>query len=361
MSFRIQFVKCTLCVILYIIVCSLLLRIKHRFYFTVRPDSPIFAHQSKDKYIVIQRAITKPTGFDISHLGHAEIRSDPINLQESISLLQQISNTCDKYNLRTPLRRRHFLYNFERNSMYCWIRKVASTSFTKLFSDMRHRQATHDYYREVDILAPQTLEELQHIVKDTKTFKLLVVRHPFHRLVSSYRDRIEDNSKHTAQAWIYTKKIFHLTRPALFHSNISTGNFQEKVFTHDKRLKLIPTFNEFVLWLLQSSEQDDVHWDSYYTHCSVCNIRYNYILKLDDYTNAQINYIFSRLGLDGKKTNLSRLEKTRGGYTNFATTCKYFRSLTREIIFKLYERYKVDFEMYNYDLNRYMHCTNKKN
>ena len=44
-----------------------------------------------------------------------------------------------------------------------------------------------------------------------------------------------DNSKYTAQAWIYTEKIFRLTRPELFHSNTTTGNFQQKVFTSDKR------------------------------------------------------------------------------------------------------------------------------
>nr|XP_033325471.1 carbohydrate sulfotransferase 11-like [Megalopta genalis] len=357
MSFRVQFIKCMVCVILYIIVCFIWLRMKHRSDFVVRSDLPLFVNQSKEKYIIVQQTITKA----INSSERNEIISDPINSQESISLLHQISKICDKYNLKTPLTRRHFLYDSERKSVYCWIRKIASTTFTKLFSDMKNRQVTHDYYREVDFLAPKTQKELHHIVNDKNTFKLLIVRHPFQRLVSSYRDRIEDNSKYTAQAWIYAKKIFYLTRPHLFRSNISTGDFQERVFTHDKRLKLIPTFKEFALWLLQSSEQDDVHWDHYYTHCSVCNIRYNYILKLDNYTYGQINYVFSRLGLNYKNTYLPRLEKTRGGYTNFDTTCKYFRNLSQDIIFKLYERYKIDFEMYNYDLNRYIFCTNKKN
>lgn len=50
-----------------------------------------------------------------------------------------------------------------------------------------------------------------------------------------FRDRIADNTKYTAQAWIYTEKIFRFTRPELFHSNTTTGNFRERVFTSDKR------------------------------------------------------------------------------------------------------------------------------
>nr|XP_031825950.1 carbohydrate sulfotransferase 11-like [Nomia melanderi] len=358
MSFRMQFMKCTLCVILYIAICFLLLKTKHSFYCMVFSNSVSFINQSDKKYLAAQQTITKPTNFEIESSKYDKMNGQSINLQESISILKQISSTCEKYNLKTPLIRRHFLYNSERKSIYCWIRKVGSTSFTKLFSDMKHRRIIHNYYREVDILAPKSLKELHHIAKDPKIFKFLIVRHPFERLVSSYRDRIEDNSKHTAQAWIYAKQIFHLTRPTLFRSNKTTGNFQEKVFTRDKRLKLIPTFKEFLLWLLQSSEQDDVHWNRYYTHCGVCNIRYNYVLKLDDYTSGQINYIFSKLGLDTNKVYLPKLEGTRGGYTNFDTTCKYFANLTQGIIFKLYERYKIDFEMYNYNLNRYIFCTN---
>ncbi|KZC06129.1 hypothetical protein WN55_07591 [Dufourea novaeangliae] len=256
MSLRTQFIKSTLCVILYIAVCTLLLKIRQQLYSV----SFLKSNQSAENCSVVSQAITKPIGLETKLLEYDE-------MQESLLLLQQISNTCNKYNLKTPLIRRHFLYNSKQQSIYCWIRKAASTSFTKLFSDMKNRRVMRNYYREVDILAPETLKELYYIANDPKVFKLLIVRHPFQRLVSSYRDRIEDNSKHTAQAWMYTKQIFHLTRPALFHSNITTGNFQQKVFTTDKRLKLVPTFKEFLLWLLQSSDQDDVHWDRYNTHC----------------------------------------------------------------------------------------------
>ncbi|XP_076685065.1 uncharacterized protein LOC143377550 isoform X3 [Andrena cerasifolii] len=224
MSLRGQFIKCTLCAILYIAVCCFLLKIKKDFYLTQQPDSIVFIsiNQTKQACSLASRVATEPIDLEIKLLERDEMNGELINLQESATLLQQISNACVKYHLNTPVIRRHFLHNSQHKAMYCWIRKVASTSFTKLFSDMEGRQVTRNYYREVDVLAPKTLKELHHIANDKKVFKLLIVRHPFQRLVSSYRDRIEDNSKHTAQAWIYVKKIFQITRPELLRSNTTT-------------------------------------------------------------------------------------------------------------------------------------------
>ncbi|XP_050475760.1 carbohydrate sulfotransferase 11-like [Bombus huntii] len=371
MSLQIQFVKCMLCVILYIAVCFFLLKIKQGTYLTQYPVSLFLVkyNQTKKECSVVSQSVNKiknlnqvikPINLEIELLERDEMKGELINLQECAIILQQISNVCMKYNLKTPLIKRHFLYNAEHKSMYCWIRKVASTSFTKLFADMKNRPPTRNYYKDVDILSPRTLKELQLLSNDTKIFKLLVVRDPFQRLVSSYRDRIADNSKHTAQAWIYTEKIFRFTRPQLFHSNTTTGNFQEKVFTSDKRLKIVPTFKEFLEWLLQTSEKDDVHWTQYYSHCAVCDVRYNYVLKLDDYTYGQINYVFSKFGLDKNKAYFPTLGETQGGHTNFDITCKYFANLTQDIVLKLYEKYKIDFEMYNYNINRYINCAKKR-
>ncbi|CAL7943168.1 unnamed protein product [Xylocopa violacea] len=357
-----HFIKYTLCVFLYIAICYFLIKIKQGSSLTQCEISLFFAkyNQTKQKYPVISQTVTKPVNLEIELLKQDELKGESINLWESAAILQQIANVCKKYNLRTPLIKRHFLYNPKHKSMYCWIRKAASTSFTKLFADMKNRPPTRNYYKEIDILAPRTIKELQLVSNDTKIFKLLVVRHPFQRLVSSYRDRIEDNSKHTAQAWIHAKKIFRFTRPKLLHSNTTSGNFQQKVFTSDKRLKIVPTFKEFLEWLLQSSEEDDVHWAPYYTHCALCDVRYNYILKLDDYTYGQINYVFSKFNLDKNKVYFPNMQKTRGGHTNFDVTCKYFANLTHDIVLKLYERYKIDFEMYNYNISRYLHCVDKR-
>ncbi|EFN88227.1 Carbohydrate sulfotransferase 11 [Harpegnathos saltator] len=242
---------------------------------------------------------------------------------------------------------------------------------------MSNRQVSHNFYKEVDLLSPKTLESLQHYVNDSTVFKLLIVRHPFQRLVSSYsmtlvtptseltqsndsnlfrRDRIEDNSKYTAQSWLHAHSILYHSRPKLFHAKSSNTNILERIFLPDK------SFREFLEWLLkQPPEHDDVHWVQYHTHCAVCNVHYNFILKLDHYTLGQINYILSKLKLDRNKIYLPMLQRTHNGLTDFKMACKYFRNLTTDMVMQLYERYKIDFDMYKYKPDDYWHCAKRKN
>nr|KAF7423657.1 hypothetical protein H0235_008940 [Vespula pensylvanica] len=351
MSLKLQFIKCIFCVILYLLTCLLFLQLKAK----LNLIKHIYIEENnKIKEIDLSSTMfpynKKSVNSNIKLSRCDRVKLESNYQQENGLLLKQISNTCIKYNLKTPLVKKHFLYSPKHKSLYCWIRKVASTSFTTLFSNIQE-------HRNMNSLTPHSSKELQHLTNDSNIFKLLVVRHPFERLVSSYRDRIEDNTKYTDQAWIYTKKIYHFTRPNLFRSNKTTGSFFQKIFTRDKRLQIVPTFKEFIEWLLQESpKHDDVHWDQYYTHCALCNINYSFILKLDYYTFDQINYIFSKFGIDKNNMDLPNLEQSKGGCTDFKLTCKYFQNLTHNTILKLHERYKIDFEMYNYDLDKYLLC-----
>ncbi|XP_025993413.2 carbohydrate sulfotransferase 11 [Solenopsis invicta] len=365
MSVRVQFFKYGLCTVLYFIVCVIFIKtrscdVKE----AIRVTTTVIKYQPQKPFLPISNKIIKKKNveLEIRLLRKDELEGGTIDLQKSATLLQQVSNICAKYKLRTPLVKRHFLYNVEHKSLYCWIRKAASTSFTKLFSDMSNRQVDHDLYKEVDFLSPESLKDLQRFADNNTVFKLLVVRHPFQRLVSSYRDRIEDNSKYTAQSWLYARQILHLSRPELFRFNATlSGNILQRIFLPDKRLKVIPSFREFLEWLLkQPSNHDDVHWAQYHTHCAVCDVRYNFILKLDEYTFGEVNYILTKLRLNKDKIYLPKLQRTRTGITDFDTTCKYFHNLTTDVVLKLYERYKVDFEMYNYKLDKYLHCAKSK-
>ncbi|XP_072763061.1 carbohydrate sulfotransferase 11 [Anoplolepis gracilipes] len=358
MFVKVQFFKCGLCAVFYLVVCLIVINVKKSF--NVK-EEPI------DNLIATERQVQTP-GFskknvesEIEILRTDELKGETIDLEKSATLLKQVSNVCAKYNLRTSLVKRHFLYNAKHKSLYCWIRKVASTSFTKLFSDMSNRQVSHNFYKEVDFLSPKSLRDLQYLATNNTIFKLLIVRHPFQRLVSSYRDRIEDNSRYTAQSLLYARQILYLSRPELFRPNITGGNILQKIFLANRRLKIVPSFREFLEWLLeQSPNHYDDHWAQYYTHCAVCDTNYNFILKLDEYTFGEINYVLSKLQLDKSKIYLPKLQRTRAGITNFDVTCKYFHNVTTDMILRLYEKYKVDFEMYNYKIDKYLSCAKRK-
>ncbi|XP_012274246.1 carbohydrate sulfotransferase 11-like isoform X2 [Orussus abietinus] len=355
MTAKIQFGKCVLCVVVYIVVCLILVKTKTSF---LTRSKTFLVHKSKgDKCGGSIVNESQSVDLEIKRVEYDELKDLTVDSQENAVLLQRVVETCSKYNLSNPIARKHFLYSPRHRALYCWIRKSASTSFTKIFSDMRNHQVTHNYYKEAEVLAPETSQVLEALINDVNVFKFFVVRHPFERLVSFYRDRIEDNSKYTAQAWIYAPKIFYLTRPNLFHSNKTTGGLLKKIFTNDRRLKLIPSFKEFITWLLRESpERDDPHWALYHSHCSVCEANFNFLLKLEHKDPSEINYVFSKLNLNQSETYLPILGQTRNGVTDFTRTCGYFKSLSHDIVYKLYERYKVDFEMFNYDFDQYVEC-----
>ncbi|XP_066586952.1 carbohydrate sulfotransferase 11-like [Prorops nasuta] len=352
MSLKLQFLQCTLVVVLYLVVCVILMKVKSNYY----KNKDLKATESEVQYlqklinIDKQRNRTKILPSEKVKDKFDEFKSAALDPQaiyfETYKILQQIPKTCRKHNLITPIRSKHFLYNRKHKSLYCWIRKVASTSFTKLFMK-----------KASDVIIPKN-ESMLILSNNTDVFKFLLVRHPFERLVSSYRDRLEDNSKYTAQAWIYARRIFSLTRPNLFYSNKTTGDSLRRIFDSEKRLRIVPTFREFIKYLLKSTD-DDIHWALYYKHCSTCSVKYNFILKLNDYTLGQINFILSKFGLNESTDFLPNFETSRGGFTDFEKTCKYFATLAQDDVLKLYEKYKVDFEMFDYNLTRYIQCANK--
>ena len=78
-----QFVKCILCVILYIAVCFFLLKIKHSSYLTQYPISLFLIkyNQTKQECSVVSQSNIKSINLEIELLEHDEMKGESINLQ----------------------------------------------------------------------------------------------------------------------------------------------------------------------------------------------------------------------------------------------------------------------------------------
>jgi hypothetical protein len=209
--------------------------------------------------------------------------------------------------------------------------------------------------REIQILSPKNAEELQGIIATNDYYRLLVVRHPFQRLVSAYRDRIADTSRFTSQAWIYVPRIFALTRPSLNRSQIFHINHRQH------KLSIVPTFKEFVNWLLIiSPNKYDVHWNRYSDHCRPCSIDYDAIIKMDNFSKDEEVKVMCEMRLDHLNVSLPHFQQTSGGLTDFHITCQYFQQLIPEEVKALYEIYSLDFQMFHYSAQLYMNCAQNR-
>lgn len=186
----------------------------------------------------------------------------------------------------------------------------------------------------------------------------MIVRHPFERLVSAFRDKLENTNigKENGVDHFYQKygrKIVAKYRPA--------GEGPPKIrYSQDMDDPSIPapkgiepTFSEFVKYLIDTdlTLYSDDHWMPYYLHCSACLVDYDVIAKFETLDRDQ-NYIVRKSKLENRITP-SWKHLTKGKKTS-DTVRKYFATVTLSDAMKLYHKYRLDFELYDYTVDEYL-------
>lgn len=126
----------------------------------------------------------------------------------------------------------------------------------------------------------------------------------------------------------------------------------------------VPTFPEFVDYLIGTPvTQYNEHWQPFYIICSPCEINYNIILKLES-IDEDSDMLVYRTGLPELKPKL--VHKTPQSHLSNLTNNKtedshhenvitlYFSQVSDRQILKLYDIFKIDFEMFDYDIDTYL-------
>ena len=105
-------------------------------------------------------------------------------------------------------------------------------------------------------MAPKSVQELFEKSYSGNYFTFTVVRHPFDRLVSAYRDRIMKGC--TDQSKYFVPQIISLTRKR----SVMLGT--SRLFEENTGcIKVFPTFQEFIHFIVEKPDLHDVHWMSY--------------------------------------------------------------------------------------------------
>ena len=312
-----------------------------------------------------------------------KIRKDADNnfIMVSVRRGEQIKTICSSAKVplmsTTPLLARNLYWLVEKRISYCpvfksastvWIQNLVTLSTTNksIISTARKRgkSSWKGPAKYVGAINPSE-STWYNYVTTTPHLNLtafMIVRHPFERLVSAYRDKLEriNYSLHSKVYFYetYGKRIVERFREkaietlgkAFFQKSNNYGTMLTVVHG-DRPNASLPSFWEFVQSVIIRFNMD-AHWRPIYEQCSVCNpvqLKVNpYILKFENLGEESLAFV-RHMHWDDKINQSVAFNVNRPTLmSSKEVTQLYFSVLSDDDIRKLYNVYEYDFLLFNY-------------
>ncbi|XP_031617869.1 carbohydrate sulfotransferase 11 [Contarinia nasturtii] len=229
-----------------------------------------------------------------------------------------------------------FLVNKRYHLVWCNVFKAASTSWMYNFNILAGYSP--EFLRKSNIVPLElarkryervTVTQLEKALNVSVSF--LIVRHPFERLLSAYRDKI----------------MFAI--PHSLHDKL--GNKIIRKYRKNRRLRepKWPLFSEFVSYLLDEmskrSPKTDMHWVPITEFCTPCQIKFDVIAKFETLDEDQ-RFLIERADL---RRHISPQWKNSGkGKNTQELTTKFFSQLSMNQLDRLCDIYKYDLQLFDY-------------
>lgn len=175
----------------------------------------------------------------------------------------------------------------------------------------------------------------------------MIVRHPFERLLSAYRDKLENATAGLEHGTMHFYQKYGRKIVAKYRQSGSENAQME------------PTFDEFARYLADTdlSLYADDHWIPYYLFCTPCLIDYDLIVHfetLDQDIRLLLQVLREKNQIENNKetdkvsqTCPEWKHKTTGG-RSVEFISSYFRQLKKSTVHELFEKYRLDFELFGY-------------
>ncbi|KAL4708385.1 hypothetical protein ACJJTC_019621 [Scirpophaga incertulas] len=288
--------------------------------------------------------------------------SDPDNatIEELEKRTETVKNVCRLRNLPVDIvNNKEFFVDHVHNLVWCNIFKAASSYWLYKFNILGgYERKFLARTRQTPLMLARKKfprpgeEELRDAISSPGVISLMVVREPFVRLLSAYRDKLE-----------------HLTPP--YYRKLARAIIAE----HREDAKRIfgpiksygPTFYEFVAYLIANHKslgqnfRFDEHWAPYYYFCTPCAVNFTVIAKVETLSRDSA-YVIQQLGLGhlldkGVSNRRIRLRtvmnKSKDGKNTTALMKYYFNQLDKKMLDDLLQIYGIDFEMFGYNPKMY--------
>ncbi|KAK4307719.1 hypothetical protein Pmani_020540 [Petrolisthes manimaculis] len=276
----------------------------------------------------------------IQYLTEYSKKAVPGPKERSDDLKQHVRKTCDALNLTKPINEfmlAHMHFDDARKAIYCFIPKVACTSWKRVWMKMigvvppDKDLSTIDRYRvhtSIPLLS-QNKDKLEKL----KTYKKFAIfRHPFDRALSAYKDKLE--STDTKSGYNFHKEIGQKIEMKYRGSTIKEG--------HDVKF---PEFIRFISEPVRGTfEQRNEHWLSVHEICNPCAIEYDFIGKYET-LKEDSEYLLEWLGV---KELIGDFPSSDRPFYARRYDPKYFNQLDEKEKEGFFSKYLTDFLVLDY-------------
>eukprot|EP00090_Calanus_glacialis_P003539 TRINITY_DN12610_c0_g1_i10.p1 TRINITY_DN12610_c0_g1~~TRINITY_DN12610_c0_g1_i10.p1 ORF type:complete len:205 (-),score=53.04 TRINITY_DN12610_c0_g1_i10:210-785(-) len=124
-----------------------------------------------------------------------------------------------------------------------------------------------------------------------------------------------------------------------------------KSFSIEPKPEDIPTFSDFLEYILSTDLMGtgfSSHWVPYWRACTPCHFQYSVIAKLET-GEDDLTYIWRKSGLESQAAipweNKSKSSARQKELMDF------YSSIPRSMLLRVFMRYRMDYEMFGYDIN----------
>lgn len=187
--------------------------------------------------------------------------------------------------------------------------------------------------------------------------KLIVVRHPFARLYSCWKDKFNRHPEIPG---------YENSPDTLFFSKWDTEIMvyfdpDHDVIEENARV----SFQSFLKWLAYSpsafTDRYNEHWGIYYQMCRPCDIEYKYILKTES-LSEEIQFVMKDLKIPEKvghfkgsyETSETKKRPNEQLDQFYNKLVELYLDVPRQVKHDLYKVYKNDFSLFNYAIKPFL-------
>jgi len=294
----------------------------------------------------------------IHHLTEGQMRK----VEQDIAHRRQILQTnCHKLRTHLPKEKKHLGHlrmDSEHGLAWCENYKVGSSTWAEQLLKLKGIAIgpTTQIHKLAEELFPVEENKVARRAALKRDVTFLVARHPFERLLSAYKDKLSRPMTRTKSG--PTEEHPHWS----FHP---FGTIQQ-IILHRYRLKpghkRAPSFSEFCHFLVNevqppwqservSKLANNAHWRPITTNCNLCRQRYSMVMHLDTLAR-DMAYLSQKLNLNIDPGFIRR--EGGGGRTSQNRTLQAFTGVHPKTIRKLYQLYRLDFELFGFSAEEYL-------